>query len=337
MVAKSVLHDHNSGYVGGDGQRRADVSLASAAARILSVSTPTEPTTDAPSTKDASAASPVDKARAAKLAEWERRTTAWIIISAILPIATAFGPDQHSTFKAIINVVCWLVFVVDLIVHMRLSSHYLRTGRGRFDLVIVLVTAPWFLVTGGSSQYVVIARLARLARVVMASTRSNRLKHLVNQLGNVAAYALGLLLVVALIEKAIEPASSGFATYGDAVWWGFVTLTTVGYGDIFPVTAGGRIAAVILMLGGVAFLGTLAGTLAAFFGVGADGKPVQYDDHGDAIIVETEPDGATTAIEVGPSTSTAVAAPGTDVSSEVAALRAAVEALTARLESTKAG
>ena len=57
----------------------------------------------------------------------------------------------------------------------------------------------------------------------------------------------------------------------------------------------------------------------------------------DAIIVETEPDGATTAIEVGPSTSTAVAAPGTDVSSEVAALRAAVEALTARLESTKAG
>jgi len=265
--------------------------------------------------------------RALRLRRWERRSNPWIIVSALLPIATAFGPDDRSTIKALINVVCWLVFVADLVVHLRLADHYLRTRRGKFDLAIVLITAPWFLVTGGSSQFVVVARLARLGRVVMASSRSNKLKHLVNQLGNVAIYALGLLLTCALIEYEVEPASSGFTTYGDAVWWGFVTLTTVGYGDITPVTSFGRVTAVILMLGGVAFLGTLAGTLAAFFGVGADGKPVQYDDDGNAI-EPAEPEA-----ELG--------ADGADVdvtdpvASELAALRETVAALAAKLDAAQ--
>jgi voltage-gated potassium channel len=256
--------------------------------------------------------------RAAKLLRWERRTSSWIIVSALLPIAMAFAPRQSSTLSNVVNVVCWLVFLVDLLVHLRLSDHYLRKRRGKFDLTIVIITAPWFLFTGGASQFVVLARLARLGRVIMASSRSNKLKHLVNQLGNVAIYALGLLLACSFIVFEVEPASSGFTTFGDAVWWGFVTITTVGYGDLTPVTAVGRTAAVILMLGGVAFLGTLAGTLSAFFGVGSDGKPVEYDDHGDVIVTEEVAAVATTEL---------------DVATELAALRETVAALAAKLDS----
>ena len=291
----------------------------------------TAPTTTAAISADEAAE------RAARLAAWERRTNSWIIVSALLPIALALGSSDRTLLKDAINVACWLVFVADLAVHMRLADHYLRRGRGKFDLAIVLITAPWFIVTGGGSQFVVIARLARLGRVAMASTRSNKLKHLANQLGNVAIYALGLVLACSFIVKAVEPPSSGYATYGDAIWWGFVTLTTVGYGDLVPVTTAGRVAAVILMLGGVAFLGTLAGTLAAFFGVGSDGKPVEYDDSGDIIVAETDPDGTSTMVVVPDGTPpVAAVSPGdaAALTAEVAALRETVHALVSRLDAS---
>jgi voltage-gated potassium channel len=273
---------------------------------------------------------PADEhARAARLAAWEARVNPWIIVSAILPIVAAFGPNDEGPVRTVINVACWLVFLVDLLVHVRLRPGYVRTRRGVFDLAIVVITAPWFLVTGGGSQFVVVARLARLGRVAMASTRSQRLRTLAQQLGSVAVYAFGLLLACALIEMLVEPPSSGFTSYGAAIWWGFVTLTTVGYGDITPVTAAGRTAAVILMLGGVAFLGTLAGTLSAFFGVG-DPVPTPAVAYGDPGSTSTagaprEPD----ALVAGGATS---AAPATDVATELAALRETVASLAARLD-----
>ena len=262
--------------------------------------------------------------RDARLASWERRVNPWIIVSAILPIIAAFGPNDEGPVRAVINVSCWLVFVVDLLVHMRLRPRYLRSGRGVFDLSIVLITAPWFLITGGGSQFVVVSRLARLGRVLMASTRSQRLRTLAQQLGSVAIYAFGLLLACALIEKLVEPPSSGFTTYGDAIWWGFVTLTTVGYGDITPVTAAGRTTAVILMLGGVAFLGTLAGTLAAFFGVG-DPAPTRAVAYGDTGSGAADP-------AAGDDVGTAPTAAADDVAAELAALRETVSALASRLD-----
>ncbi|MCI9598554.1 MAG: potassium channel family protein [Firmicutes bacterium] len=54
-------------------------------------------------------------------------------------------------------------------------------------------------------------------------------------------------------------------TFGDAVWWSFVTTTTVGYGDISPVTVYGRIIAAVLMIVGIGFISMLTGTIATFF------------------------------------------------------------------------
>jgi voltage-gated potassium channel len=59
-------------------------------------------------------------------------------------------------------------------------------------------------------------------------------------------------------------AGSNIRSFGDALWWAFTTITTVGYGDRYPVTTTGRIIAVLLMIGGIAMLGIITGSLASW-------------------------------------------------------------------------
>jgi voltage-gated potassium channel len=129
---------------------------------------------------------------------------------------------------------------------------------------VVIATAPWFLLSGlQAGQFVVALRLARLARLVVASRGSRRL---FERLGRVAILAVVVLVISSLVAYHAEHSTNHeFATIGDAMWWGIVTLTTVGYGDIVPQTTTGRWAGVTIMITGIAVLGTLAGTLSSFF------------------------------------------------------------------------
>jgi len=69
------------------------------------------------------------------------------------------------------------------------------------------------------------------------------------------------------MEFAFEQHAPGATihNFGDALWWSIVTVTTVGYGDKYPVTAGGRGVAVVLMITGIGLAGVLSATVASYF------------------------------------------------------------------------
>jgi len=234
-----------------------------------------------------------------------------IVVSAIVPLVVV--PESTGWVGVVVGVVTWLVFLVDYVVHARHLEHYGHTAFGRFDLFVVIATAPWFLFPGAQAGgFVVLLRLARLARLVMATRGARRL---FERLGRVALAAGGVVVIGSLVAYHAEhPTNPGFATVGDALWWGIVTLTTVGYGDIVPKTEAGRWVAVTIMVTGIAVLGVLAGSLASFFrldkGNNSDEAPTG------------EP-----ASTVAPSSDAALQA----LAAEVSALRRQLEALTARL------
>jgi voltage-gated potassium channel len=237
-----------------------------------------------------------------------------IIVSAVLPLVVV--PQSSGWVGVVVGVTTWLVFLVDYVVQVRHRQRYRHTARGRFDLVVVIATAPWFLIPGAQAgRFVVLLRLARLARIAVASRGARRL---FDRLGRVAAVAGGVVLFGSLVAYYAEhPSNPEFATVGDALWWGIVTLTTVGYGDIVPETTTGRWAGVTIMITGIAVLGLLSGSLASFFRLD-DTSPSPEDQ-------DQQPEAA-----AGPAASPTDAAVVALVA-EVSALRQQVETLTRRL------
>ena len=200
-----------------------------------------------------------------------------------------------------------MVFLIDLVVQRRIVPDYLHRRDGKIDAGIILLTFPYYLIPGisGASAIPLLARLARIVRLLLATAG---LRRFAARLGKVAIVA-GLVLVLASVAAyhAEHPTNPEFATVGDALWWGIVTLTTVGYGDIVPHTTAGRFAGIVIMFTGIAVLGVLAGSLASL------NLEHSFDDQDSKAGAPAEPGGVR------------------PVHAELAALQAQLEAIQGRL------
>lgn len=117
-----------------------------------------------------------------------------------------------------------------------------------------------------------VARIVRIIRVLRAIRAMKFLMtHLVARRTSSAFYSIlavsfSIVVIAALAVLRFELDGGGtIRTAGDALWWAMSTITTVGYGDAFPVTAEGRVVAVVLMTAGVGLFGTLSGAVAGWF------------------------------------------------------------------------
>ena len=161
------------------------------------------------------------------------------------------------------------------------------------DFVISLVRAPdrWrYFITWGwldllstiptidITRWGRAARILRVFRVLRGLRATKLLATLVlrrrAENAFLAASLAALMLItfcsIAILHFETDP-ESNIKTPDDAIWWAFATITTVGYGDRYPVTVEGRLTAAILMAAGVALFGTFSGFLAAWF-IGPHGK-----------------------------------------------------------------
>ncbi|WP_017600560.1 potassium channel family protein [Nocardiopsis lucentensis] len=123
-------------------------------------------------------------------------------------------------------------------------------------------------------------RLVRLLSVVSILHR----KLSVSARGNVVLYTATLTVIILLVAslavlKAERDApGANITTIGDASWWTLVTISTVGYGDHYPVTDTGRLIAICLFIVGIALLGVITGVLASWFVKTIEGEKRDAED-----------------------------------------------------------
>jgi voltage-gated potassium channel len=117
-----------------------------------------------------------------------------------------------------------------------------------------------------------IFRVLRVARLMRQYGFGVLLRWVTRERAQSALYVVVFLVIVVLETTAVavlpfeaKASNANITTAGDALWWGIVTVTTVGYGDQYPVTTGGRVVGVFLLLTGVALFATFTGYLANAF------------------------------------------------------------------------
>ncbi|MEP9415147.1 MULTISPECIES: potassium channel family protein [unclassified Gordonia (in: high G+C Gram-positive bacteria)] len=195
------------------------------------------------------------------LAGWEKRAE-WplAIIAALFLIAYSVDVlgDPGRLFSFGIGIVVglsWLVFVVDYFVRLSITP-----DRGRwfvrhlFDLAVVVLP--------------ILRPLRLVSLVILVGALQKALGGAIR--GRVAIYTSATaILLIYVASLAVYDAERGrpgatITSFGDAVWWSFVTVTTVGYGDFAPVTITGRVVAVLLMIGGISLIGVVTATIASW-------------------------------------------------------------------------
>jgi voltage-gated potassium channel len=191
---------------------------------------------------------------------------------ALLAVEIHAVPAQVSNLLVIVDWGVCLIFFVDFLVSLYKAENrwrYFYTW-GWLDLLSSMPAVP-------SLRYARITRVLRIIRVFRA-LKATRLvmTYLLRQKRQTAfvsaiAIAFSLIIFASVAILAFEPGMGGHIdTAADALWWAISTVSTVGYGDVVPVTFEGRLIAVLLMTGGVGVFATMSGIIASSLAVSSD-------------------------------------------------------------------
>ncbi|MFE4536025.1 potassium channel family protein [Streptomyces scopuliridis] len=197
-----------------------------------------------------------------RLLGWERRTELPLLAASVLFLVCYAvrvlnrSPDPFWRDLALaLALLMWLLFVVDYAVRLVLSDEGLRFVRTHWLDTVVLVLP-----------------LLRPLRIVNTyeTLQRRRDRPRLSLYGRVMAYAgitsvlLSFAAALAVYQQERDAPGATITTFGDSVWWACSAITTVGYGDVTPVTPLGRVYAVFLMICGLALLGAVTGSFSSW-------------------------------------------------------------------------
>jgi voltage-gated potassium channel len=181
------------------------------------------------------------------------------------------------------NLIC-VIFLIDFFLALRAApkkSDYLIKERGWLDLLGSIPSLGLGFKFTGLLRLARLSRFARITRLLRGENKKQLVADVLSNRGQYVAFITILLTIIVLAASSVfvlqfesKSSDANIHTGGDALWYSIVTITTVGYGDRYPVTAGGRIAAAFIMFMGVGIIGALASILSSLL-VGSPPSPAE--------------------------------------------------------------
>jgi voltage-gated potassium channel len=192
---------------------------------------------------------------------------ATLLMIPVLVVERDATSDGWQTAATAANWVIWAVFAAELTFVLTVAPRKRAALRAHWlDTAIVLVTSPLFGELLASLRLIRLVRLLRLLRAGVVIGRALQAERRLTSGTTFRFMALATIFLVVIAGAVQATLNEGeFNSMWDGIWWAVVTVTTVGYGDLYPTTVTGRIIGIVLMLGGIGFLAVLTATVASVF------------------------------------------------------------------------
>jgi len=191
-----------------------------------------------------------------------------VVVLAALAADSVLKLDKEiSQILQLLDTLVCILLLTDFCIRFHRAKSKLRFMRwGWIDLLASIPNVPILRV----GRFVRILRVIQLIRAIRASQKLSQILFRNKMQTGVASVSVTAFLLIMFCSVAVllcehQDPNANIKTSGDALWWSVTTITTVGYGDRFPVTTQGRLVATLLMFSGIGMFGVLSGLAATYF------------------------------------------------------------------------
>jgi len=209
---------------------------------------------------------------------WARRLE-WPMVGVALWIVLQWYLEETGTLShAIARVADWLVWLAFLLETVVLTAQVRDKRRYLFgnwlNLLIITAGFPYFWQYAPLIGLLRSVRLLLVVALLLRMSRSARKLLSQHKLGTTLIVAFATMVLSGIIMSRVDPS---IGDVWDGMWWAWVTMATVGYGDVVPHTGAGRLFASLVVLFGVVLISLLTANLAAFF-IGSDVEKLETEE-----------------------------------------------------------
>lgn len=198
-----------------------------------------------------------------------------LILLSLIAFAWETLPDLSPATRALLEIfelICVTVFTVEYLLRIAVAPKPLRYIFSFYGIIDLLAILPFFLNSALDWRALRSFRILRLVRALKLIRYNRALKrfHIAARLvrEEVVLFIIITMIVLYLTSAGIyyfesEAQPEVFASIFHSLWWAIVTLTTVGYGDVYPITVGGKIFTFFVLIVGVGIVTVPAGLVAS--------------------------------------------------------------------------